>query len=166
MLRLSFQPVRRAWRRRLREWASWWRMAERLGPYIRRRKRRLGLALLAGLGYTALGLLEPWPLKLILDSVILGHPLPGPLAVALGFATDGTLTLLWVLVASIMILAVARGLLYYHQKLLTARVGQQVTADMRIDLYRHLQRLSFTFHDRRRTGDILARLTSDIRLLR
>ncbi len=65
-----------------------------------------------------------------------------------------------------VVLAGVRGLLYYYQKLLTARVGQQATAELRMELYRHLQRLSFTFHDRRRTGDLLSRLTGDIRLLR
>jgi ATP-binding cassette, subfamily B, bacterial len=166
VLRLSLQPLIRGWRRRWREWTSWWRMAERLGPYIRRHEKRLGLALLCGLGHTALGLLEPWPLKLILDSVILDHPLPVGLEPVLGFAAGSTLELLYVLIAAIMVLALVRGLLYYQQKLLAARVGQQVTADIRVDLYSHLQRLSFTFHDRRRTGDLLARLTSDIRLLR
>jgi ABC-type multidrug transport system fused ATPase/permease subunit len=37
---------------------------------------------------------------------------------------------------------------------------------MRLDLYGHLQQLSFRFHDRRRTGDMITRLTSDIRFLR
>jgi ATP-binding cassette subfamily B protein len=59
-----------------------------------------------------------------------------------------------------------RGLFYYYQQLLTSRAGQQITASVRVDLYSHLQSLSFSFHDRRRTGDLLARLTTDIRILR
>jgi ABC-type multidrug transport system fused ATPase/permease subunit len=141
-------------------------MAMRLSPYVRKRKGRLGIALACGLGYTLIGLVEPWTMKLILDNVILGRPLPSSLVPLLAPVADDRFALLNVMVAAMVVFAGVRGLLYYYQKLLTARVGQQATADMRLELYRHLQRLSFTFHDRRRTGDLLARLTGDIRLLR
>ncbi|HET9235540.1 MAG TPA: ABC transporter ATP-binding protein, partial [Candidatus Eisenbacteria bacterium] len=74
--------------------------------------------------------------------------------------------LLNVLLVTLLFLATGRGLVYYIQKLLSARVGQSVAADLRLDLYRHLQFLSFRFHDRRRTGDLIARLIGDIRYLR
>lgn len=164
--RLSLAPVRRGWRKRARQWSDWLRMARRLAPYARRSRRRLLLALACGVGYTLVGLAEPWTLKLIIDSVILGHPVPSVLEPTLGRLADDRLPLLNLLIALIVLLALVRGLLYYYQSLATARAGQQVTAEMRLDLYSHLQRLSFTFHDRRRTGDILTRLTSDIRFLR
>lgn len=162
---ISLRGVRRGLRRRWSQWKAWAGMAVRLAPYVRRHKRRLGLALAFGLGYTAVGVLEPWPLKLILDNVLLDRPLPDFLAPLLGGA-GSTITLLNLLIAAIVLFAIVRGLFYYYQKLLASRVGQQATADLRLDLYSHLQALSFTFHDRRRTGDLLARLTSDVRYLR
>lgn len=164
--RLSLRAVRKGWRRRWRQWSDWTHMAVRLSPYIRKRKGRLGLALACGVGYTLTGLLEPWTMKLILDNVILGQPLPDILARAFPLLAGDRFVLLNVLVGAIILLATTRGLFYYYQKLLTARVGQQATADIRLELYRHIQRLSLTFHNRRRTGDILARLTSDVRFLR
>lgn len=162
----SLRAVRKGWRRRWRQWSDWTHMAVRLSPYIRKRKGRLGLALACGVGYTLTGLLEPWTMKLILDNVILGQPLPNVLARTFPPIAGNRFLLLNVMVGAIIALATARGLFYYYQKLLTARVGQQATAEIRLELYRHIQRLSLTFHNRRRTGDILARLTSDIRFLR
>ncbi len=164
--RLTLAPVRRGWRRYWTGWARWFGMARRLAPLMGRRKRRLLLAFVAGLCYTVVGLAEPWTLKLIIDSVILGHPIPALLNPMLGPVAGDRLLLLNVLIGLVVVLSLTRGLFYYFQSLLTARVGQQVTADLRLELYSHLQRLSFRFHDRRRTGDILARLTSDIRFLR
>jgi len=76
------------------------------------------------------------------------------------------IALLNVLLITIVVFAMSRGLVYYFQKLLASRVGQGMAADLRLDLYKHLQHLSFRFHDRRRTGDLIARLIGDIRYLR
>jgi ABC-type multidrug transport system fused ATPase/permease subunit len=166
LLRRAVGSLRRGARRRWRQWKEWARTARRLSRYSRRRRGRLALALACGLVYTAVGLTEPWVLKLVFDNVLLDHPLPPILAPLLGGLAEPKLVLLNVLVAAIVLFAVLRGLFYFYQKLLAARVGQDVTADIRLDLYSHIQDLSFRFHDRRRTGDLLARLTSDIRLLR
>jgi ATP-binding cassette subfamily B protein len=41
-------------------------------------------------------------------------------------------------------------------------VGAYIEADMRRDLFNHLQRLSFSFYDTNRTGQIMARVTTDL----
>jgi len=163
---LSWSTVQRRWRRRRSQWQAWSRMARRLAPFATRRKGRLGLALLLGVGYSLAGLAEPWTLKLILDNVLLGRSLPDGISRVLGSGAEHRVLLLNLLVIAIILLAVARGWFYYMQRLIAARVGQQAAADMRLELYRHLQSLSFRFHDRRRTGDMIARLTGDIRFLR
>jgi ATP-binding cassette, subfamily B, bacterial len=163
---LSVAAARKRVGMRIRQWSAWARMARRLAPYVSRRRGRFTLAVLCGVGYTAMGLVEPWTMKLILDNVILDRALPAFLSPLLGFTAGNRLLLLNVLIGTIVLLAVLRGVLYYYQQLLAARIGQEATAEMRLELYSHLQQLSFTFHDRRRTGDLLARLTSDIRLLR
>lgn len=164
--RLSPRPVVRGIKKRWKQWKAWGKMARRLLPFVAKRRHRLLLAMAFGVAYTLVGLAQPWTMKLILDSVILGHPLPGFLQPVLGFVSEDRLLLLNILALSIVLLALASGLLYYYQQLLAAQVGQRAVADVRLELYRHLQRLSFSFHDRRRTGDMLARLTSDIRFLR
>ena len=141
------------------------RVAHRLTPHLRHRHGTLVLALCSTLGYMALRLLEPWPLKLIFDQVLLGAPLPASLAWLERWAGDRG-ALLAILVASIIVTAALSGFLYYWQSVLSSHLGQQVVAGLRLDLFRHLHRLDFAFHDRRRTGDLLVRLVADIRLLR
>lgn len=164
--RFGLGKVRRGARRRWRQWKEWAEMAARLAPFVRKRRRKLALAMACGAGYTAVGLAQPWALKLILDTVILGHPLPGFLVPVLRPAAGSRLLLLDALVVAIVGLALAKGLFYYYQRLLAARVGQRAVADLRMELYGHLQHLCSRFHDRRRTGDLLNRLTGDIRFLR
>ncbi|MHC4939767.1 MAG: ABC transporter ATP-binding protein [Planctomycetota bacterium] len=138
-------------------------VARRLAPYVRGRTSTLVLALVCTIGYMLLRLLEPWPVKLILDHVLLGAPLPASLSFLESFAGD---SLLVGLVLSIIAVSVFSGFFYYWQNVLSAHLGQYVAAGLRFDLFRHLHRLDFTFHDRRRKGDLLVRLVADIRLLR
>ena len=141
------------------------RVVRRLTRHVRQRRGSLALAFLATVGYMLLRLIEPWPLKLILDHVLLGIPVPPALAFVEQWA-EGRDALLGVLVGSIVVIALCSGLLYYWQNVLAAHIGQQVVAGLRLEVFRHLHRLDFAFHDRRQTGDLLVRLVADIRLLR
>jgi ATP-binding cassette, subfamily B, bacterial len=139
-------------------------LASRLLPYARRRRGRLALVVVLTFVMLAVRLLEPWPLKLIFDYVLLGRPLPPALAfLPAGASATGLLALF---VGAIVALAALAGLLYFQQSLLTSRIGHEVVSEIRFDLYRHVQALSFGFHDRRRTGDLIVRLVADIRLVR
>jgi ABC-type multidrug transport system fused ATPase/permease subunit len=123
-------------------------VAERFFPYFRKNVKRLMFAQIAGLGYIVMGMLEPWPLKLIFDNVFLSEPLPQLLSPLVGFLNNRPVSLLAVLIGAIIVIAFIRGIFYYYQQLLTSRAGQQITANVRVDLYSHLQSLSFSFHDR------------------
>ncbi len=162
----ALERLRRKLRKRRKEWRAFLGMCAQFLPYVRRQRKRFILAQVCSLIYMVLGLLEPWPLKLIFDCVFLDAPLPVILKPVLGGSVEDRFLLLNILIGSVIALAVVRGVFYYYQRLLTGRVGQQMAAAIRVDLYAHLQRLSFSFHDRRRTGDLLNRLTSDIRMLR
>src|SRR5258706_16472223 len=50
----------------------------------------------------------------------------------------------------------------YGEKYLTTSVGQWVMHDLRRTLYHHIQRLSLTYHDHKKTGDLISTVTSDI----
>ncbi|HUF68843.1 MAG TPA: ABC transporter ATP-binding protein [Longimicrobiales bacterium] len=156
-----------AWRRTVRRWRDGWRKWARTGirflPFLRRRRRDLGWALAFGIGWVLLGVAEPWLLKLILDNVVLDHAVPFEW---LGRLPGGRIGLLNLLVFGVVLLAVLRGVFYYRQQLHASRAGQRTAADVRRTIYEHLQHLCFRFHDRRRTGDVLTRLTADVKLLR
>ena len=149
----------------LRRFEALRQVVTRLSPHVQGRKRDLTLAFAATIGYMLLRLVEPWPLKLVLDNVLLGKGLPRSLGFLHRWA-DTPNELLNVFVAAIVLVAVLSGFLYYWQNVLSAYVGQKVVSGIRVDLFRHLQHLDFSFHDRRHTGDLLVRLVADIRLLR
>lgn len=138
-----------------------WRLRDELRPH----RARLGAAFGASLLYTALQMLEPWPLKIVLDHVVGGRPM-GPWLGRLGLAGADARTLVAVCAAAIVVTAVARGLLYQAESLLAARVGQAVVSQMRLRVFDHLLRLPQAYHIRTAKGDLLTRLTGDMMLLR
>ncbi|HVF40854.1 MAG TPA: ABC transporter ATP-binding protein [Gemmatimonadaceae bacterium] len=152
-------------REAVRRFAALRDVVTRLSPHVRGRRRDLAFAFAATIGYMLLRLAEPWPLKLVLDNVLLDKKLPEPLAFLHRWA-DTPSELLNIFVAGIVLVAILSGFLYYWQNVLSAYVGQKVVSGIRVDLFRHLQHLDFSFHDRRHTGDLLIRLVADIRLLR
>jgi len=105
---------------------------------------------------SALELLKPWPLKLIIDSVLGGAPLPW------GFAPDlGTGVLLLGACAALVVIYAALGAANVLVNVTTIRIGQRMVRDLRSDLYAHLHRLSMAFHSRVQAGDLLYRVTAD-----
>jgi ATP-binding cassette, subfamily B, bacterial len=154
------------WRRAAARWGAFLTVTRRFTPTLARRRGRLTLALVFAVAVTMFGLLAPWPLKLIIDNVVLDHAPPALLDPLVAFAGGDRAVLLYPLAAAIVVIALIGGLFYYYQRVLASRLGVEVAAELRLELYRHIQRLSFSFHDRRRTGDLLVRLTSDIRILR
>jgi ATP-binding cassette, subfamily B, bacterial len=75
---------------------------------------------------------------------------------------EGDLSLLNVLVAGMVAIAILTGALGVVQTLLSNQVGQRVMHDLRTAVYKHLQRLSLAFFTRTRTGEVQSRLANDI----
>jgi ATP-binding cassette subfamily B protein len=112
--------------------------------------------------------LEPWPLKLIVDSVLGDHPLPPSLAslmtgVAdrLGLGANSRLLVLAWLCASIVALRLLAGLLTMLSTNVLVAVGLRMVFRLRCRLFDHIQRLSLAFHDTTPVGDSLYRVTWD-----
>jgi ATP-binding cassette subfamily B protein len=58
--------------------------------------------------------------------------------------------------------AAGRGIFAYGQQYLGEWISQRVAYDIRNEIYNHLQRLSFAYHDRQQTGQIMSRATQDV----
>jgi ABC-type multidrug transport system fused ATPase/permease subunit len=129
-----------------------------LKPY----KGPLLLAFIAMLVETAADLAAPWPLKIVLDNVIGHHPLPhflSPLKDLLGAHKGGTIALAaFATVAIALVDSVAS----YFDSYLTTSVGQYLAHDLRRKVYHHLQRLSLSYYDHHKLGNILSTITDDI----
>ncbi|HEV8473213.1 MAG TPA: ABC transporter ATP-binding protein [Methylomirabilota bacterium] len=119
-----------------------------------------GLALL--LAATAAGLLQPWPLKLVVDSVLGSLPPPAPLAaIAAMLPTSPAVSLLVVLAAGLVALQAVVGTLTMVGTNLLVAIGLRMVFRLRSRLFDHVQRLSLAFHDATPVGDSLYRVTWD-----
>jgi subfamily B ATP-binding cassette protein MsbA len=132
-----------------------------LYPLLRPYWKAGAVALVAMLLESAADLLQPWPLKVVLDYVIGSKPPPPWLA---GWTVDlhGRFNLLNAAVAAMMGIALVGAVSTYADKYWSATIGKRVGYDLRHALYHHVQRLSLSFYDNRQTGDLLVRLTADI----
>lgn len=124
--------------------------------------KALTLALLAVAGETAADLLEPWPLKIVLDYLIPSKHPPDWMRAIIGWIGQGKLAVLNFAVVAVAAIAIAGALSSLLEKYLTTSVGQWVMHDLRQTLYHHIHRLSLAEHDKNRTGDLIGRVTSDI----
>jgi ATP-binding cassette subfamily B protein len=132
-----------------------WRTMRRVAPYVRRYWR-----LAAGSGgfvvvSSLFALLEPWPLALLVDSVLSNKPAPGFLR---GIGGDGPISLLLIAVfAGFVITSGIYGLSVLSEYVNT-KLDQRMVLDFRSDLFRHCQRLSLSFHENQRTGQLMNRI--------
>ena len=68
--------------------------------------------------------------------------------------------------AAIVIFAVARGVFSFVQTFMAQTLSQNVAFDFRNELFAKIQRLSFSYHDRNRTGQLMIRATDDVERVR
>src|SRR5712671_6061125 len=122
--------------------------------------KALSLGLLAAVASATMDILQPWPLKIVIDNVILGKALSGRFVSIFG-ASLGTdrAHLLNLAAGSLIVIAIAGALASYFQNMLMTSVGQWVMHGLRTTLYHHIQRLSLSYHDQSQTGDLIGRVT-------
>jgi len=132
------------------------RVARRVRPYLSARWPGLAWAIALALLISACELLKPWPLKVVIDSVLGGHALPWPWAQ--GWSSSAVL--LAACLALVGLHAVLAALTVWSNYT-TIDVGQRMVSDLRSDLYAHVHRLSLGFHGRARVGDLLYRVVAD-----
>lgn len=130
---------------------------------IRPHWKELTLAFVAVLGETLSDVLEPWPIKVVVDNILQSKKLPAYLQhfISNTFGHE-KLPILNFAIAAVAAIAIVGALCSYVEKYLTTSVSQWVTHDLRRTLYNHIQRLSLAQHDRTQTGDLISRVTSDI----
>jgi ATP-binding cassette subfamily B protein/subfamily B ATP-binding cassette protein MsbA len=124
---------------------------------IRGQQRAAWVGLVLTLFGIAASLLQPWPLKIIVDSILGSIPMPVWLT---GFADNKPVALLVVCLA-LLVISVVRGGLGAWGTTYLVRAGLRMTQELRFRVYEHLQKLSLVFHDSRAVGDSIYRVTWD-----
>ena len=135
--------------------ATWW-------PY----RGSLGTGALLVILTALLQVAAPWPLKIIIDDVVKQktqhHRTESILSLVPAEIRADTGRLLLVALAGLVTLVVLAAIADYLSEICLEGVGERITADLRRQVYRHLQRLSLGFHDQQRTGDLVTKATADV----
>jgi subfamily B ATP-binding cassette protein MsbA len=136
----------------------------RLIRHLLRPHRWLLLVVLAAMLVQALMVLAaPWPLKMVIDSVISNHPLPSwvkGLTSILG--SRGKMQIATLAAIFVVMIAVLIAISSYISEYFIEKIGQLVANDLRIRAYHHLQRLSLGWHRAHRVGTTLSTITKDV----
>lgn len=124
-----------------------------LRPFARKHRRALTTGGLLAVLEVLVNLAQPWPVSLLVGSVLTksgSAPTMSPTTAVV--AAVGSLLLIYVLAAIVD---------YWSTRLLSS-TGLRMAADVRVEVYTHLQRQSLAFHAGQRVGDLTARVTSDV----
>jgi subfamily B ATP-binding cassette protein MsbA len=130
---------------------------------LRPHSKALWLGLVAIAGESVADVLQPWPLKVVLDDVI-NHKADHGWLTGLIHRTVGrnAVHILIAACVAVLVIALLDAVCTYGEKWVTTTVGQWVTHDLRRALYARVQRLSLSYHDHSKTGDLISRVTDDI----
>jgi ATP-binding cassette subfamily B protein len=159
-------------------WGTFWRLLRYVTPYW-----ELKAVLVLVLITTVISVMSPTIIGNIIDMVrgiatgteirlsggieLIIHRFLSPVSewIQSFTAYDMDLALLLVYSFSLVIIASLEGLLNYLQRFLLTIVSQRASFDLRSDMYNSLLEQSFSFYDKQRTGQLMARATGDINLL-
>lgn len=118
----------------------------RLLQYMKPYMSRLGLAIICIIFASAANLYVPWVVKDVIDSVL----------------AEKDMLMLNTIAVSIIVVFFLRGFFFYGQTYLVAYIAQRAVIDVREALFRHLQRLSLPFYEKRQTGTVMSYVTNDV----
>lgn len=124
---------------------SYKRLLKYLSPY----KKLLGISVIMMILVSVSNLIVPWIIRDVIDKVL----------------ENRDLQMLYLIIAAIIFTFFIRAISTFGHRFLMGYIGQAVITDLRNTLYHHLQKLSISYYDRRRTGEIMSNLTNDIAAL-
>jgi ATP-binding cassette, subfamily B, bacterial len=133
----------------------------RLLPYMLPYKRPMAVVLSITLLQTGLSLLDPWPMAMLIDNGLRGNPLPSWAGNIFPFLIHQAGAIIVFAVVAGVVLRLVGSVMDLFGTYLKTRVNDSIVMNFKADFFNHLQRLSFTYHDRTTVGDSMYRLGSD-----
>lgn len=119
---------------------------KRLVVFVKPYRWRMVFAVFCMIVAAAAYLVVPWLIKNVVDEVLQAK----------------AMWMLNLIVGAILIVFLLRGFATYGQTYNMSYIGQRVIIDIREALFKHLQRMSLSYFDRRKTGVIMSNLTNDV----
>ena len=121
----------------------------RLRRFVKPYWKQVLLALLALIFMTSISLFIPLIIRQVIDQGLMNK--------------DAQLLVSAALI--LLVIGIASAILLFWQRYLTERIAAQVGYDLRNQMYDHIQRLSFTYHDHAETGQLISRTIEDVRAI-
>ncbi|WP_211744933.1 ABC transporter ATP-binding protein [Paenibacillus sp. Marseille-Q4541] len=132
-------------------WGEFTRLFSYMKPYA---KQLLPIIIIMMVLGTITKLTVPYLISLAIDSAI--SPSDGSMP---------SLRLLYWIAGGILLLYIIQWAAATYRIKYTNIIGQRVIYDLRSDLFKHIQKLSFSFFDKRPAGSVMVRITNDINSL-
>lgn len=131
------------------------RSLDLVAPDVAPHRGLIACGILALLFEVVFRVLEPWPMKIVVDSITaaLGANVP---------QAPATVELLVICGAALMVIVALRALGNYLATVCFALVGSRAATSLRARVFRHVQSLSQQFHSRNRSADTVQRIVSDV----
>jgi subfamily B ATP-binding cassette protein MsbA len=127
-----------------------WIQFRRLMVYLRPHIGRFIIAMIAIVAGSVLGLAGPFALQYLIDAVF----------------TQNNAQLLNQITVILIIIFALQAVFYFIRAYQLSYIGERVMIDLRLNLFQHLQKLSLSFYNERRTGELVSRATNDVSTVR
>jgi len=151
-------------KQRLNKWLGEyvrWDICRRLLPYVRPHWPTMVVVLVIEIAYTGFGLVDPWFMKVLVDNGIGGQPLPLWLRRMVPMIEGGGGSVIVFVVLSGLLFKLTQRLVEWFNGYLKDRINRGISVSFSVDMFHHLQRLSFSYHDRTTVADSLYRVNND-----
>jgi subfamily B ATP-binding cassette protein MsbA len=137
-------------RRKNRMSSADWQQFRRLMVYLKPHIGRFTIAMIAIVIGSILSLAGPYTLQFLIDAVF----------------TEGNEVLLNQITVVLIIIFALQAVFYFIRAYQLSYIGERVMIDLRLNLFQHLQKLSLSFYNERRTGELVSRATNDVATVR
>ena len=134
-----------------------WKLMPRALPYLKPYKKHAGGTIGVTILLAILALATPWPLALVIDTVLGDKDVPSWVPSFVG--RSNTSLIVTAVVATLLITLLTGGFGVLNEFLSTT-INLRVILDFRSDMYKHAQRLSLAYHDDNMSGVILYRINN------
>ena len=124
----------------------------RVLPYLRPHRKLAAGSLGIVFASTAMALLSPWPLAILIDTVLGNDPLPSLLGVLDGLGRYELLA--FAVITGLVVTGLEHGLAVVDDYINT-KLDQSMVLELRSDMFRHAHRLSLAWHDQKKTGMLM-----------
>ncbi len=136
------------------------RLLRTFGPNLLAHRRLLAAAYAFSLVSEGLAVLSPWPLKIIIDHVVVARPLPASLQRVIPQFSPEMLAVAMTLV--FLLIAVGDAVAGAVSKMMIAKVRERLGVELRDRLMAHIQKLPPSIQTTHRSGELVLRLVGDV----